>query len=336
MEAVLEAWPAEGDFYRSREEVQSGLLHIEESLLDPESAPFEFSKTDKLLARRLLEALRIEVLRSSASEGSAEPAEAYLEVMRRLEASRRATLPEDARDFATRLADPDGFEMLVEVAHDLRSPLTSVSFLAETLRCGHSGDVSDLQKSQLGLIYSASLGMISVVSDVMELARRGGGLFDGAPSPFSIEAVFNQLDQMLRPMAEAKAVELRWALPGHDRVEGHAQALSRVLMNLATNGLKFIDKGYVEVAAVNVGPRTVEFSVRDTGRGIGPEDQQSLYQTFRRYRGGRRYYFSGSGLGLSIARRILRQMNSDLELETRPGWGTRFSFVLDVPAVREL
>lgn len=335
MDAVLEAWPAEGDFYRSREDVQSLLLQLEEALLGSAPSPAT-SRADKLLERRLLEGLRIEVLRRAGSDVRTEPPEAYLEVLRGLEESRRATLPEDARDFASRLADPDGFELLVEVAHDLRSPLTSVSFLSETLRSGHSGEVSELQRGQLGLIYSASLGMISVVSDVMELARRGAGLFDGGPAPFSIESVFNTLDQMLRPMAEAKGVTLRWVLPGHDRVEGYSQALTRVLMNLATNALKFIDSGYVEVSAENVGPKTVSFAVLDTGRGIGPEDQQTLYQTFRHYRGGRRYYFSGSGLGLSIARRLLRQMGSDLELETRVGWGTRFSFAVELPAVRDL
>jgi signal transduction histidine kinase len=336
MDAVLEAWPAEGDFYRSSDEVQSALLKLEQALNGSASPTTAHSTSDKLLERRLLEALRIEVLRCSACEERTEPVEAYLEVLRCLEEQRRATLPEDARDFATRLADPDGFELLVEVAHDLRSPLTSVSFLSETLRSGYSGEVTEMQRSQLGLIYSASLGMISVVSDVMELARRGGGLFDGGVAPFSIAAVFNTLDQMLQPMAEAKGVALRWVLPSHDRVEGYSQALTRVIMNLATNALKFIDKGHVEISAENVGPRTIAFSVLDTGRGIAPEDQQSLYQTFRQYRGGRRYYFSGSGLGLSIARRLLRQMGSDLELETRIGWGTRFSFTIDLPAVREL
>jgi signal transduction histidine kinase len=335
MDAVLDVWPAEGDFYRSREDVRSVLLQLEETLLGSGSTS-AVQRADRLLERRLLEALRIEVLRCSASDVRSDPPEAYLDALRCLEDNRRATLPEDARDFATRLADPDGFELLVEVAHDLRSPLTSVSFLSETLRSGHSGEVSELQKGQLGLIYSASLGMISVVSDVMELARRGGGLFDGGPAPFSIEAVFNTLDQMLQPMAEAKGVALRWTRPDHDRVEGYSQALTRVLMNLATNALKFIDNGYVEISAENVGRRTVSFSVLDTGRGIGPEEQQTLYQTFRQYRGGRRYYFSGSGLGLSIARRLLRQMGSDLELETRIGWGTRFSFVVDLPAVRDL
>lgn len=338
IESVLESWTEERDSSPSRDEVESALLGIEEVLGEPddEHDRGDPAGSDRLLEARLLEALRMEVLRRWSAQARSEHAGAYMQVLCLLEKRRGDALPEDARDLSARLAEPDAFELLVEVAHDIRSPLTSVLFLAETLQGGHSGKVSELQHSQLGLIYSASLGMISVVSDVMELARRGVGLFEASPVPFSLAAVFNSLDQMLRPMAAAKNIDLRWTLPGHDRVSGHAMALSRVLMNLATNGLKFTEEGFVEVAAVNTGRSTVEFSVRDTGRGIDAEKQTRLFDAFRPSLSRRKPVFSGSGLGLSIARRLLRQMGSDLQFETRRGWGTRFHFVVELPPVRDL
>ena len=83
----------------------------------------------------------------------------------------------------------------------------------------------------------------------------------------------------------------------------------------------------------SVGTGQVEFSVRDTGRGIPQENQERLFQPFRRSDVRRGSFFSSSGLGLTIVRRLLLAMNSDLQLETKAGWGTRFYFVLDLPAV---
>src|SRR4029078_10289607 len=87
--------------------------------------------------------------------------------------------------FADRLTGPDGLELVVELAHDLRSPLTSILFLGETMKRGRSGPVTPRQERQLGLIYSAAFGLSSVASDVIELARGGDRLGDPAPLSLS-------------------------------------------------------------------------------------------------------------------------------------------------------
>ena len=92
-----------------------------------------------------------------------------------------------SQHFTDRLSAPDGLELVVEVAHDLRSPLTSILFLAETLQRGRSGPVNPVQERQLGLIYSAAFGLSSVASDVIELARGGDRLVDLDPIPFSVK-----------------------------------------------------------------------------------------------------------------------------------------------------
>src|SRR5690606_22337651 len=98
----------------------------------------------------------------------------------------RALEPDWAQHLADRLSGPDGLELVVEVAHDMRSPLTSVLFLAETLQRGQSGPVSPVQERQLGLIYSAAFGLSAMASDVIELARGGDRLVDLEPIPFSV------------------------------------------------------------------------------------------------------------------------------------------------------
>ena len=152
-----------------------------------------------------------------------------------------------ARHLADRLSGPDGLELVVEVAHDLRSPLTSILFLAETLQRARSGPVNPVQERQLGLIYSAAFGLSSMASDVIELARGGDRLVDLDPIPFSVADILESVRDIVQPIAEEKALEVRIAAaPGDYRV-GHPVALSRVLLNLTTNALKFTSEGFVEV-----------------------------------------------------------------------------------------
>jgi len=119
--------------------------------------------------------------------------------------------------------------------------------------------------------------------------------------------------------------------PVPERRIGHARALGRVLLNLATNAVKFTDAGFVEIAARPLGATRLEFSVRDSGEGIAAAEMRTLYAPFRKASTGPRFYFSSSGLGLAICRKLVRAMGSELRVETRPHWGTRFSFELELP-----
>ncbi|MGK7311497.1 MAG: histidine kinase dimerization/phospho-acceptor domain-containing protein, partial [Candidatus Longimicrobiales bacterium M2_2A_002] len=118
------------------------------------------------LTLRLIELLRQELLRDP--RGLSDPA--LLEVIRRLEACRARLEPRARQDLAYLLTGANSLELVVEFAHDLRSPLTSIMFLAETLRKGQSGEINDLQREQLGIVYSAALGMVGMANDLMDLA----------------------------------------------------------------------------------------------------------------------------------------------------------------------
>ena len=234
--------------------------------------------------------------------------------------------------FADRLSGPDGLELVVEVAHDLRSPLTSILFLAETLQRGRSGPVSPLQQRQLGLVYSAAFGLSSIASDVIELARGGDRLVDLEPLPFSVADIFESVRDIVQPIAEEKGLEVRVVSPEQGARIGHPVALSRVLLNLTTNALKFTDDGSIEISGLPVSDSALEISVRDTGRGIPATSMAMLFEPFRRRQKEREYAFSGTGLGLSICRKLVEAMRGELRVETGPN-GTRFFFIIDLPNV---
>ena len=248
-----------------------------------------------------------------------------------------ATVPKAApepepQDLATCLAGPNGLDLVVELAHDLRSPLTSILFLAEALQQGQGGTVTPEQSRQLGLIYSAALSLCATASDVLELARGGIRLVDRSPAPFSVVETFASVRSMILPIAEEKGLAVRLVHPVPERRVGQARALSRVLLNLATNAVKFTDTGFVEVAARPLDGKRLEFSVRDTGAGVDPALLRSLYQPVRPTPATGRHQFSSSGLGLAICRKLVTAMDTELQVETRPNWGTRFFFEVECPS----
>ena len=328
---VLRHWPAESGPPPARGEVADLLSALAANILETQvtTAPVIDPRAHSLLGKRLLELLRTGVMRAWDEGGLADGELGRLLVA--IERVREAVADDSAHALAAHLAGADGAELLVEVAHDLRSPLTSILFLAETLQRGQSGPVTDVQRRQLGLIYTAALGLSNVASDIVDLTR-SDQLIEPSPVPFSVAGMLDAIRDIVRPIAEEKQLALRLLPPAVDERLGHPTALGRVLLNLTTNALKFTHSGYVEIVAHDVGLDRVEFSVRDSGRGIDPAIVSTLYDPLRKTVGRAGWLFSQTGLGLTICRKLTHALGSELRVETRPEWGTRFFLELDMPA----
>lgn len=283
-------------------------------------------------ARRVLERLRRAFLQRSAL---AHPPD-VLHVVRALEIVQDALDHDAAHRFAARLSGLDAQQLVVEMAHDMRSPLGSILILAERLRNGVGGDVPPIQQRQLGLIYSAAFGLSALAGDVIELARGGTTLLDTQPIPFAVSDVLQSMFDILRPMAEEKRLTMRCTGPTADLRVGHPAALNRVLINLATNAIKFTNAGSVDVTIRELDRVRVEFAVVDTGRGIPPSVMSHLFEAFRQRQMPGDYAFSSAGLGLSICQKLVRAMGGELQVETQLEQGTRFSFTLDLPQPERL
>ncbi len=285
---------------------------------------------------RLLESLRRAFLSELANLGDRVEAVAVVAAMRAIETVQQALDLDCTQRFTGRLAEPDGPALVVEVAHDMRSPLASILFLVETLRNGQSGPVNSVQDRQLGLVYSAAFGLSSLASDVIELARGGERLLDTKPSAFSVVEIFNAVRDIVLPMAEEKGLEVRLVPPESDWRIGCPAALHRVLLNLTTNSLKFTTEGHVEVTGKQISRNAIEFAVTDTGRGIPGKVMESLYDAFRPGQTRGASMFSSAGLGLSICRKLVTSMGGELRANSAPGVGTRFHFTIDLPPAARL
>ena len=300
-----------------------------EQLLHGSDTSMRLAVSPALPAKRLLAGMRRSLLAQSRA-GTLDAA-ATVAVLDALE-SLNAQLEDDAgHRFASRLGGMGGLELIVDIAHDMRSPLGSILFLAEQIRRGHSGELTPMQERQLGLIYGAALGLSTMASDVIDLARGGEKLVQETPLAFSVLSVFQQVQDIVRPMAEERGLALRFESAVTDARVGHGRAIQRVLLNLVTNAVKFTASGEVAVIATPLTPTRVRFEVRDTGRGIPEAVLGTLFDAFRRRLKPGQYVFSSAGLGLSICQNLVRAMDGELLVESVPDVGSAFQFELDLP-----
>jgi signal transduction histidine kinase len=289
----------------------------------------EWTASERTLTRRLVDLVRQELLKQDTRLAP----DQVLGLVRNLEGIRARLAPPPQQILATRLMGANAPDLVMELAHDLRSPLTSIMFLAETMRRGQTGQINDLQRQQLGIIYSAALTLTNIASDLIDLSREDTFLTEDAAtrSPLSLRELFDSVRAMVAPMAEEKRLQILTLTPDHDARLGNSVSLSRVLLNLTSNAIKFTEVGCVELVAQETSPHRIEFSVRDTGRGMGADTMNRIYEPFRRSQSRTGFHFSDTGLGLAICRRLVELMGGTLEVETRSGWGTRFFFEVEVP-----
>ena len=284
---------------------------------------------DIVFPRHHVDALRTEFLARLKRAKRLDPRE-LLAVLSAMEEIANVAAAPVAGEFAERLASSDGLKAVVEVAHDMRSPLSAILFLVETLRGGQSGPVTPVQERQLGLVYGAAFGLSGLASDIIEAAR--GKVFEDAQArPFSLSDIIADVCAIVAPMAEEKGLTLQQTYSATDGRVGHVAAVHRVLLNLASNAIKYTDKGSVSVGCKDLDETHVEFWIQDTGRGIPDKVLAMLFAGFRPGSVGIR--FSSAGLGLAICRTLLEKMGSALKVDTCPTDGTRFSFALKLPPV---
>jgi len=286
-----------------------------------------------LIRRELVDLLRHHFVKGLAQAEEHPPADALVERLARFEEVRRSLDPTPDEQVDAALAGPRAHEILAEVGHDLKSPLTSVLFLAEALRDAPGIRENELQVRQLGMMYSGALTMLNVVNNFMEFARTGGGAPAPEPTVFSVEDLLEATRRTLQPMAEGKGLSLsiRMELQGSDRRRGHLAVLSRILLNLASNSLKFTWTGEVRLQAREWEPGVVEIAVEDTGPGISPDQQEAIFSVLEPAQDRHGVRFSSSGLGLIIVQRLLDRIESRLVCDSRVGAGTRMSFRVQLP-----
>ena len=219
-------------------------------------------------------------------------------------------------------------ELFSNLSHELRTPLTAILGYADLLR--RSG-LNEEQGQQLNTLDKSARALLSMINDLLDWSRIEAGHLRLNQESFSLQDTVEDTTALLAPLAYEKALELV-QIVYHDvpqRLAGDGPRLRQILTNLISNAIKFTENGEVVVRVMREkeeGDRVwLRFAVSDTGIGIVPEQQRRLFQPFHQVGRSSR---GGSGLGLSITRRLAELMGGRVELESTPGQGSVFSAVL--------
>jgi len=237
----------------------------------------------------------------------------------------------DEKSERLRVASESKDRFWANVSHELRTPLNSIigltRLLAEPAPGGTALDPERLYQVQL--IRNSGGTLLALVNDLLDVAKAESGQLHMDPARVDLPALFGRLRGLARPMAEGKPVEV---IVGADddpdtpvTILTDEVALTSILRNLLSNGIKYTDSGEVRLSTRVTGPR-LQISVADTGIGIPAGLQDHVFEEFYQVPGVRR---GGTGLGLPYARRLARILGGDLTLASEPGAGT--TVVLDLP-----
>jgi signal transduction histidine kinase len=218
---------------------------------------------------------------------------------------------------------------LANVSHELRAPVTAIIGLARLLGDASSEPLTAEQHRQVDLISGSATDLLTLVNDLLDLAKAEAGRIEPEWSEVDLRAVFGQLRGTLRPLATRPEVDFVVAEPGLATLRTDEVLLTRVLRNLLTNAIKFTATGSIRLAVRQVGD-DAEFTVADTGAGIPAELHERIFEEFYQVPGSMAISGKGTGLGLPYARRLVGILGGGVRVDSTPGRGSTFTVRLPV------
>ena len=263
-------------------------------------------------------------LEAQAEELSAELAETNRGVL---------ALYAELDDNAQQLRDASDLKsrFLSYMSHEFRTPLSSILSIARILQDRLDGPLTDEQQKQVRFIQTAAGELTEMVNDLLDLAKVEAGRVTISPAWFDMVDLFSALRGMFKPILQSHSVSLIFEEPRDiPRIFTDDKKLSQILRNFISNALKFTQEGEVRVTATLIDGDRVTFRVADTGIGIAAEHVGSLFNDFVQIDAPIQKRLRGTGLGLSLSRKLALLLGGDVAVESTLGQGSRFSVTLPV------
>jgi signal transduction histidine kinase/CheY-like chemotaxis protein len=233
----------------------------------------------------------------------------------------------DERADHLRRADDAKSRFLSNMSHEFRSPLYSIRALSKLLMDRTDGELTDEQAKQVRFIRKAAEELSETVDDLLDLAKIEAGKVELRPAEFEVANLFSALRGMLRPLLPTADVELVFEpcdeIPPVYTDEGK---VSQILRNFVSNALKFTEHGEVRVRAqYDADQQLLTFAVSDTGIGIAPEHQQSIFEEFEQVENRLQTYVKGTGLGLPLCSKLCKLLGGTVGVVSEFGNGSTFT-----------
>ncbi len=220
---------------------------------------------------------------------------------------------------------------LASMSHELRTPLNSINGFSDVLLDGMAGPLSDKQREYLSDIRGSGAQLLTLINDVLDLSKVEAGKMEIQLTTFDLHDAIERVRRAVTPLADQKHQTLTVTVDPHaGTIHLDEVRLRQVLLNLLSNAVKYTPDGGSIATSVARRDGTIEIAVRDSGIGIAPGDQARVFDDFARVETGYARAQQGTGLGLALARRLVRLMGGDIGLVSAPGQGS--TFTISVPA----
>jgi signal transduction histidine kinase len=223
-------------------------------------------------------------------------------------------------------------DFLAVMSHELRTPLTAIMGYEELLSDGITGPVTELQRQQLGRINASARHLLGLIDEILTFARVDIGRERVRWESISVNNTLADAAALVESMATAKKLRLAVTLLDEDQsIQTDGTKMRQMLVNLLSNGIKFTDKGDVHLGCA-VSNGILEVSIADTGCGIAAENIEFVFEPFWQAEQTATRKTGGTGLGLSVTRKLARLLGGDVTVASRLGSGTTFLLTLPMKA----
>ncbi len=220
---------------------------------------------------------------------------------------------------------------LASMSHELRTPLNAVLGFTGTLLMKIPGPLTPDQEKQLRTIQTSARHLLSLINDLLDLAKIESGKVELHVEPVPCESVLEEVTTALRPLAEAKGLRFLVTVPDSKiTMQTDRRALNQILLNLTNNAIKFTDTGTVQIElsqrqSSETQGKLTEISVTDTGKGMKAEEQARLFQAFEQLDTSNARKQEGTGLGLYLSQKLAGLLGGRIDFESVYGQGSRFT-----------
>ena len=254
-------------------------------------------------------------------------AELITDMTRQKEVEREILRAKESAESADRIKSA----FLASMSHELRTPLNSIIGFTGILLQGLAGELNAEQKKQMGMIQNSARHLLHLINDVLDISKIEAGQLNLSIKRYNLSESFDRVIQTLRPTAEKKGLKLIVDFaPEIGEVVSDRRRVEQILINLVNNAIKFTDQGEVRIRST-VEAGLVVTSVTDTGIGIGAENMNDLFETFRQIDRGVARRYEGTGLGLSICRALVERLGGKVWAKSEgEAMGSTFTFTLPV------